>query len=97
MPFFGLSFCVSGVFEKAVDYFRTSAPELKEERAMLLEEWSNMEASFGELGDVSIAQSKLPKRVKRRRQLVSEKGPVGYVAFYFYCSYFCLLILDYSL
>nr|GFD06093.1 crooked neck-like protein 1 [Tanacetum cinerariifolium] len=27
------------VFENAIRYYRTSAPELKEERAMLLEEW----------------------------------------------------------
>ncbi|KAI3827165.1 hypothetical protein L1987_01236 [Smallanthus sonchifolius] len=30
------------VFENAINYYRTSAPELKEERAMLLEEWLNM-------------------------------------------------------
>ncbi|GLT72874.1 hypothetical protein SLA2020_447710 [Shorea laevis] len=34
------------VFEKAINYFRTSAPELKEDRAMLLEEWLNMESSL---------------------------------------------------
>nr|GEX74421.1 RNA-directed DNA polymerase, eukaryota [Tanacetum cinerariifolium] len=34
------------VFENAVSYYRTSAPELKEERAMLLEEWLNMESGF---------------------------------------------------
>ncbi|GAB4834530.1 Crooked neck-like protein 1 [Ancistrocladus abbreviatus] len=32
-----------GVFERAISYFRTSAPGLKEERAMLLQEWLNME------------------------------------------------------
>ncbi|EXC02943.1 Crooked neck-like protein 1 [Morus notabilis] len=66
------------IFEKAVNYFRTSAPELKEERAMLLEEWLNMEASFGELGDVGLVQSKLPKKLKKRRQIVLEDGPTGY-------------------
>ncbi|KAL0292306.1 UNVERIFIED_CONTAM: Crooked neck-like protein 1 [Sesamum calycinum] len=34
-----------------------SAPELKEERAMLLEEWLNMESSFGEVGDVDLTLS----------------------------------------
>ena len=58
---------------------RTSAPELKEETAMLLEEWLNMESSFGELGDVSLVQAKLPKKLKNRRQMVSEDGPAGYV------------------
>ncbi|KAJ0047650.1 hypothetical protein Pint_17011 [Pistacia integerrima] len=62
------------VFEKAVNYFRTSAPELKEERAMLLEEWLNMESSFGELGDVSLVQVKLPKKLKKRRQIVIDDG-----------------------
>ncbi|KAL9257028.1 Crooked neck-like protein [Drosera capensis] len=66
------------VFERAVAYFRTSAPELKEERAMLLEEWLNMERSFGELGDVGSIQAKMPKKLKKRRQLMTEDGPAGY-------------------
>ncbi|KAH9775203.1 Crooked neck protein [Citrus sinensis] len=68
------------VFEKAINYYRTSAPELKEERAMLLEEWLNMESSFGELGDVSLVQAKLPKKLKKRRQTQSDDGlSAGYV------------------
>ena len=67
------------MFEKAINYFRTSAPELKEERAMLLEEWLNLEASFGELGDTGIVQPKLPKKLKKRKQIVSEDGEAGYV------------------
>ncbi|KAI3421444.1 uncharacterized protein J3R85_012256, partial [Psidium guajava] len=66
------------VFERAINYFRTSAPELKEERAMLLEEWLNMETSSGELGDVGIVQPKLPKKLKKRRQILAEDGPAGY-------------------
>jgi hypothetical protein len=77
---FSFVFHESGVFEKAINYFRTSAPELKEERAMLLEEWLNMESSFGKLGDVSLVQSKLPKKLKKRRQIVTEDGPSGYVS-----------------
>ncbi|KAF2297916.1 hypothetical protein GH714_005388 [Hevea brasiliensis] len=65
------------VFEKAINYFRTSAPELKEERAMLLEEWLNMESSFGELGDVGLVQPKLPKKLKKRRPITSEDGLAG--------------------
>ena len=49
---------------------------------MLLEEWLNMETSFGELGDVSLVQSKLPKKLKKRRQIASEDGPAGYVTKY---------------
>ncbi|KAL3839405.1 hypothetical protein ACJIZ3_023996 [Penstemon smallii] len=55
------------VFERALSYFVTCSPQLKEERAMLLEEWFNMEASFGELGDVELVRVKLPKKLKRRR------------------------------
>ncbi|KAG6516889.1 hypothetical protein ZIOFF_020263 [Zingiber officinale] len=63
-----------GVFERAFDYFRKNVPELKEERAMLLEEWLNLESSFGSLGDISILQSKLPRKVKRKRPISSEDG-----------------------
>lgn len=69
---------MSGVFERAFDYFRTSAPELKEERAMLLEEWLNTETGFGDLGDLSLVQKKLPRKVKRKRAISSEDGaPAG--------------------
>ncbi|KAF9689261.1 hypothetical protein SADUNF_Sadunf01G0073500 [Salix dunnii] len=66
------------VFEKALNYFRMSAPELKEERAMLLDEWLDMEKSFGELGDVSLVEPKLPKKLKKRKQIDSEDGLAGY-------------------
>uniref|UniRef100_A0A0D9WQS8 Pre-mRNA-splicing factor Syf1/CRNKL1-like C-terminal HAT-repeats domain-containing protein n=1 Tax=Leersia perrieri TaxID=77586 RepID=A0A0D9WQS8_9ORYZ len=62
------------VFEKAFEYFRTSAPELKEERAMLLEEWLNKEVSFGDLGDVTLVQKKAPRKVKRKRPIPTEDG-----------------------
>lgn len=69
---------MSGVFERAFDYFRTSAPELKEERAMLLEEWFNTETGFGDLGDLSLVQKKLPRKVKRKRAISSVDGaPAG--------------------
>lgn len=70
---------MSGVFERAFSYFMTSAPELKEERAMLLEEWLNMESSFGELGNIDLVRVKLPKKLKKRRQIETEEGPAGYV------------------
>lgn len=62
------------VFERASDYFRTSAPELKEQRSMLLEQWLNMEKEFGDFGDVTLVQAKLPRRLKRRRPIVIEDG-----------------------
>ena len=70
------------VFERAFESLRTSAPDQKEERAMLLEEWRDMEKSFGELGDVSIVQKKMPRRVKRKRPLFNDDGTsAGYVNF----------------
>ncbi|KAK1275573.1 hypothetical protein QJS04_geneDACA011107 [Acorus gramineus] len=74
-----------GVFERAFDYFRTVMPELKEERAMLLEEWLNMEDSFGGLGDVSLVQKKLPRKVKRKRAILSEDNtPARFEEYYEY-------------
>ncbi|XP_050371698.1 LOW QUALITY PROTEIN: uncharacterized protein LOC126789549 [Argentina anserina] len=66
------------VFERALNYFPTSAPDKKEERSRLLEEWLNMESSFGYLGDVCLVQPRLPKKVKRRRQTKTEEGYAGY-------------------
>ncbi|CAM6098606.1 unnamed protein product [Calypogeia fissa] len=67
------------VLERAFDSFRNSAPEQKEERAILLEEWREMEKSFGEFGDVASVQKKMPRRVKRKRQIVSDDGtPAGF-------------------
>ncbi|KAB1219233.1 Crooked neck-like protein 1 [Morella rubra] len=37
-----------------------------------------MESSFGELGDVGLVQAQLPKKLKKRRQIVTEEGPAGY-------------------
>ncbi|KAK6947886.1 HAT (Half-A-TPR) repeat, partial [Dillenia turbinata] len=65
------------VFERAFNYYRTSAPELKEERAMLLEEWLEMEKSFGELGDLNLVQVKMPRKLKKRRQRATEDGLPG--------------------
>ncbi|KAG8075638.1 hypothetical protein GUJ93_ZPchr0006g45936 [Zizania palustris] len=77
------------IFERAFDYFRTSAPELKEERAMLLEDWLNKEVSFDDLGDVTLVQKKAPRKVKRKRPIPTEDGStVAYVP-YSVISFFC--------
>ncbi|CAM8993838.1 unnamed protein product [Rhodiola kirilowii] len=44
---------------------------------MLLEEWKKMESRFGDLGDVSLVQSKMPKKLKKRRQIENEDGSSG--------------------
>ncbi|GER26829.1 pre-mRNA-splicing factor CLF1 [Striga asiatica] len=69
------------LFERALNYFRDSAPELKEERTILLEEWLNVENSFGELGDVDLVRSKLPRKLKRRRHIENEHGRGGFTEY----------------
>lgn len=67
------------MFERAYDSLRTSAPEQKEERAMLLEEWKETERNFEEFGDLSAVQRKLPRKVKRKRPITAEDGtPAGF-------------------
>ncbi|XVF51255.1 hypothetical protein PTKIN_Ptkin04bG0170000 [Pterospermum kingtungense] len=65
------------VFERAVNYYTMSAPELKEERAMLMEEWLNMEIRFGELGNISLVKCMLPKKLEKRKQITSEDGGIA--------------------
>lgn len=76
-------FCgLVGVFERAYESLRTVSPEQKEERALLLEEWKETERNFGEFGDLAAVQRKLPRKVKRKRPIISEDGtPAGYVLF----------------
>ncbi|CAA0382256.1 unnamed protein product [Arabidopsis thaliana] len=66
------------IFDRANTYYKDSTPELKEERAMLLEDWLNMETGFGKLGDVRVVQSKLPKKVKKRKLSSREDGCTEY-------------------
>ncbi|GLJ15384.1 hypothetical protein SUGI_0252520 [Cryptomeria japonica] len=74
-----------GIFERAFDYMRTTVPEQKEERSMLLEEWLNMESSFGSLGDVSLVQKKLHRKVKRKRAIMAaDDTPTGYEEYHDY-------------
>lgn len=87
------TFFLLGVFERAFDYFRTAAPELKDERAMLLEEWLNIESSFGNLGDVTLVQKKLPRKVKRKRAISTEDGtPAGYA----HCLLFSVFLITFG-
>ncbi|KAJ3692194.1 hypothetical protein LUZ60_012544 [Juncus effusus] len=65
------------VFERAFEYLTSTAPELREERVMLLEEWLNIESAFGNQGDVSVVQSKLPRKVKRKRPLNPDDETAG--------------------
>ncbi|XP_057488993.1 uncharacterized protein LOC130774970 [Actinidia eriantha] len=67
-----------GVFERALDSFRTYASELKEERAKLLDEWEKMESGFGELGDVESVRAKQPRKIKRRRRIEAKNSLEAY-------------------
>ena len=43
---------------------------------MLSKEWSNMENSFCELGDVTLVRHKLIKL--KKRQIMIDESPIGY-------------------
>ncbi|EFJ15431.1 hypothetical protein SELMODRAFT_442275 [Selaginella moellendorffii] len=74
-----------GVYERAFEYFRSSAPEQKEDRKMLLDEWQQMEESFGDLGDAATVKKKQPRTVKRKRPIAQEDGTfAGQEEFYDY-------------
>lgn len=60
------------VFVEADNYFKQEA--LKEERLMLLESWRDFEKNFGTPEQVKEVTAKLPKRVKRKRQIKAEDG-----------------------
>ncbi|GAB4857494.1 Crooked neck-like protein 1 [Ancistrocladus abbreviatus] len=61
--------CARSVFERAISCFRTSAPKLKEERTMLLEEWLNMQSGFGKLDDICLVQARIPKKLKKEETI----------------------------
>lgn len=66
------------VYQRGMDYFKIYAPELKEERVMLLHNWLTSESSFGELGDTDLVGAMMPKKIKRRRNVEVEKGKAVY-------------------
>ncbi|XP_071707433.1 uncharacterized protein [Rutidosis leptorrhynchoides] len=66
------------VFENAINYYKSSAPELKEERAVLLEEWLNLETSFGDLGDKQLVRVQQPMKLKKKRKIEIDDGSDGY-------------------
>ncbi|KAF5195310.1 Crooked neck-like protein [Thalictrum thalictroides] len=51
---------------------------------MLLEDWLNIERSSGQIGDVSLIENRLPKKLKRRREVITEEGTAGYEEYYDY-------------
>lgn len=62
------------VYQRAFDSLRSSNPEAKEERLMLLEAWKGMEEAAGPLGEGATVERKMPNRVKRKRPIRAEDG-----------------------
>uniref|UniRef100_A0A0D9XIM9 Suppressor of forked domain-containing protein n=1 Tax=Leersia perrieri TaxID=77586 RepID=A0A0D9XIM9_9ORYZ len=62
------------VFQRADEHFRACSDDLamKEARAMLVREWMEKEAAFGDLGDVELVEKKAPRRVKRKRSFLGD-------------------------
>ena len=54
--------------------FYLENPELKEERAMLVETWRDMEESYGNEEEKEIVNKKLPKKIKKRRKIKILEG-----------------------
>ena len=50
-----------------------------------------METNFGNLGDVSVVQSKLPKKLKKRKPITREDGSTEYVLHTYIISQFLYL------
>lgn len=51
---------------------------------MLLDEWLNTESEFGSIGDASLVQKKLPKKIKKRKDISSDEDPMAYQEYYDY-------------
>ncbi|KAL6533404.1 Crooked neck-like protein 1 [Orobanche minor] len=67
----GREVCLKG---GALTILELRAPESKEERTTLLEEWLKTEISFGEDGNVDLVNTKLPKKVEKRMYVDTEDG-----------------------
>jgi len=61
-----------GVFEEADGVFKDNAQ--KEERVLVLEAWRDLEAGTGDEGRVAKVTARMPKKVKRKRQVVGDDG-----------------------
>ncbi len=59
--------------ERAEKYYLDN-PELKEERAMLIETWRNMEDQYGTEEQKENVFKKLPKKIKKRRKIKIQEG-----------------------
>jgi len=60
------------IFQQADSFFKQSTT--KEERVMLLESWRDFEIKHGDYNTVQQIALKLPRKVKRKRQVKAEDG-----------------------
>jgi crooked neck len=74
-----------GVYQRADAALRSAEPVDKEARVMLLEAWRSHETAVGDSAGVQAVEQRMPKRVKRRRQITGESGePAGVEEYYDY-------------
>jgi len=64
------------VFEEADEYFKAQ-DQLREERAALLESYRDFEKAYGEAESLTKVQARLPRRIKKKRQIIAEDGTEG--------------------
>lgn len=76
------------VFRRAEEGFKARAVDGEtngEERVALLEAWLDAERAWKGLGDAAAIQAKMPRRVKRKRQLYTDAGDAaGFEEYYDY-------------
>ncbi len=60
------------LFTEADNYFKST--HNKEERVMLLEAWRDYELKYGDVSSIQEVAKKLPKKVKKRRQIKADDG-----------------------
>eukprot|EP00347_Sterkiella_histriomuscorum_P012460 403368491 len=58
------------IFFQAYNHFKTTEPDLKEERLMILENWLRFEEGpLGDMTQLEQVRAKIPKKVKKRRKV----------------------------
>lgn len=71
----------AAVFAEADGHFRGTGQ--KEERALVLDAWYEMEHASGDADRLAVVNARMPKRIKRKRPVQSEDGVnVGYEDYY---------------
>ena len=80
------------VFERANQSLKMAAGE-KEERVMLLEAWRDFEKQNGDEESLKVVEDKMPRRIKKRRKMVSEDGVCSFLCFTYFLFLFIFFVL----